>query len=70
MQVFNSRVNAGLYLSLFLLFFPPPPLGRLLCSPTKHDFIACKYKNLAFLPKISNKDNFNSIEDMSRVSEL
>ncbi len=38
-------------------------------SPTKHDFIASKYKHLAFLPRISNKDNFNSIEDMSRVSE-
>ena len=39
-----------------------------LCSPTKHDFIVAKYKFLLLLPRPSQKDHVNSIEDLSRVS--
>jgi AAA+ ATPase superfamily predicted ATPase len=37
-------------------------------SPTKHDFIVAKYKYLMLLPRPSQKDHVNSIEDLSRVS--
>ena len=39
-----------------------------LYSPTKQDFIVAKYKYLMLLPRPSQKDHVNSIEDLSRVS--
>ena len=36
---------------------------------TRYDFIVAKYKNLQLLPRLSQKDNPNAYQDLSKVSK-
>ena len=48
-----------------LTLFLPFPLSH--SSTTRHDFIIAKYKNLQLLPRLSQKDNPNAYQDLSKV---
>lgn len=39
-------------------------------NANRNDFIVCKYKHLMFLPRLSTKDQINSLDDLSKVCQL